>query len=57
LRVFDEAIQIHGEIGFMRAINLERIVQDFRIFEGANDILRLFIGLHLCELRKSSSTF
>ncbi|XP_064456269.1 very long-chain specific acyl-CoA dehydrogenase, mitochondrial-like [Ornithodoros turicata] len=60
----DETIQIHGGIGFMREAGLERVMRDlriFRIFEGANDILRLFIALqglqfaggHLKDLQRA----
>ncbi|CAF0831038.1 unnamed protein product [Adineta steineri] len=66
--VLDEAIQIHGGMGFMKATGLERVMRDlriFRIFEGANDILRLFVaftglqyvGLHLRELQKAVKSF
>lgn len=47
-RTADEALQIAGGNGFMREFPYERIVRDIRInriFEGTNDILRLFIAL------------
>ncbi|KAI1719984.1 acyl-CoA dehydrogenase, middle domain-containing protein [Ditylenchus destructor] len=61
--VCDEAIQLHGGMGFMRECGLERVLRDlriFRIFEGANDVMRLFVALtgmqhagkHLQQLAK-----
>ncbi|ESP04846.1 hypothetical protein LOTGIDRAFT_177715 [Lottia gigantea] len=44
----DEAIQILGGMGYMKDCGLERVMRDlriFRIFEGTNDILRLFVSL------------
>ncbi|VDN04613.1 unnamed protein product [Thelazia callipaeda] len=46
--VCDRAIQLHGGMGYMKECGLERIMRDlriFRIFEGANDVLRIFIAL------------
>lgn len=46
--VCDEAIQILGGNGFMKGSGLEKVLRDlriYRIFEGANDILRLFVAL------------
>ena len=62
--VTDEAIQILGGMGYMRNTGLEKMMRDlriFRIFEGTNDILRLFIALtgmqyagkHLKHLQQS----
>lgn len=62
--VCDETIQIFGGMGYMVDAGLERFMRDlriFRIFEGANDTLRLFVALtgmqyaggHLKELQKA----
>jgi len=47
-RTADEALQIAGGNGYMREFPYERIVRDcriYRIFEGTNEVLRLFIAL------------
>ncbi|XP_070609974.1 LOW QUALITY PROTEIN: very long-chain specific acyl-CoA dehydrogenase, mitochondrial-like [Erythrolamprus reginae] len=65
--VADESIQILGGMGYMKEAGVEKVMRDlriFRIFEGSNDILRLFVALsgmesagqNLRKLRKDLSS-
>ena len=63
-RTSDEALQVSGGTGYMRELPYERILRDARInriFEGTNDILRLYIALTVLnevgqDLREMSSS-
>ncbi len=63
-RTADEALQTAGGNGFMREYPYERVVRDCRInriFEGTNEVLRLFVGLTALndvgqQLREMSSS-
>jgi acyl-CoA dehydrogenase len=46
-RVADRGVQIHGGLGYMRSIAVERFYRDvrlFRIYEGTSEIQKLVIG-------------
>jgi acyl-CoA dehydrogenase len=46
-RVADRAVQIHGGLGYMRGVAVERLYRDarlFRIYEGTSQIQQLIIG-------------
>lgn len=52
--VCDEALQVMGGLGYMKEYPFERFMRDlriFRIFEGTNDILRLFVALTGMQVR------
>ena len=49
-RVADRAVQIHGGLGYMRGVPVERFYRDarlFRIYEGTSEIQKLVIAKHL----------
>uniref|UniRef100_A0A8C6TH02 Very long-chain specific acyl-CoA dehydrogenase, mitochondrial n=1 Tax=Neogobius melanostomus TaxID=47308 RepID=A0A8C6TH02_9GOBI len=55
--VTDECIQVMGGMGFMKDCGVERVMRDlriFRIFEGTNDILRLFVALNGFQVNNTS---
>jgi acyl-CoA dehydrogenase len=56
-RAADLAVQIHGGLGYMRGVPVERMYRDarlFRIYEGTSEIQRLIIGRAL--LREAPGT-
>jgi alkylation response protein AidB-like acyl-CoA dehydrogenase len=51
-QIIDEAIQIHGGMGYSRELPLERMYRDarvFRIYEGTNEIQRYVIASELLK--------
>jgi acyl-CoA dehydrogenase len=51
-RAADRAVQIHGGMGYMRGVAVERIARDarlFRIYEGTSEIQKLIIGRALLD--------
>jgi acyl-CoA dehydrogenase len=55
-RVADRAVQVHGGVGYMRGVAVERIYRDarlFRIYEGTSQIQQLVIARELLRARKN----
>jgi acyl-CoA dehydrogenase len=51
-RAADRAVQIHGGLGYMRGVPVERFYRDvrlFRIYEGTSEIQKLIIGRALVK--------
>ncbi|MGH3435525.1 MAG: acyl-CoA dehydrogenase family protein [Sciscionella sp.] len=54
-RVADRAVQIHGGMGYMRGVAVERLYRDarlFRIYEGTSQIQQLIIGRGVARGRR-----
>lgn len=55
-RVADRAVQIHGGLGYMREVPVERFYRDsrlFRLYEGTSEIQKLIISRHLVKAFRS----
>ncbi|MPZ63395.1 MAG: acyl-CoA dehydrogenase [Propionibacteriales bacterium] len=49
-RVADRAVQVHGGVGYIRSVPVERFYRDarlFRLYEGTSEIQKLVIAKHL----------
>ncbi|MBN1652949.1 MAG: acyl-CoA dehydrogenase family protein [Deltaproteobacteria bacterium] len=56
--ICDRAIQLHGALGFLSDLGVERLLRDARvtrIFEGANDVILVFAGTALIALSRSDA--
>ncbi len=56
--ICDRAIQLHGALGFLNDLGIERLLRDARvtrIFEGANDVILVFAGTALIAVSQSDS--
>ena len=54
-RVADRAVQVHGGMGYMRSVPVERFYRDvrlFRIYEGTSEIQKLIIARQLLAAAK-----
>jgi len=58
-RVADRGVQVHGGLGYMREITVERFYRDvrlFRLYEGTSEIQKLVIGRSLvAEAKKRAA--
>jgi acyl-CoA dehydrogenase len=55
-RVADRAVQVHGGLGYMRSVPVERFYRDarlFRLYEGTSEIQRLIIAKQLLKAHSS----
>lgn len=55
-RVADRAVQIHGGLGYMRTVAVERFYRDvrlFRIYEGTSEVQKGIIARHLLTEQRS----
>lgn len=51
-RVIDNAVQLHGGLGVVRGVTVERLYREIRalrIYEGTSEVLKLVIGAKLLE--------
>jgi acyl-CoA dehydrogenase len=54
-RVADRAVQVHGGMGYMRSVPVERFYRDarlFRLYEGTSEVQKLIIAKQLLRSAK-----